>query len=136
MLAHVLLVPFVSRSFDIWTLDAVSVLMQEIRTVNPGLRAYAFINRGDASGTDNLEAAQILQEKAELVYLETPIVARKAFGKAAAQGRAVTELRPADEKAIREIQALYAALFPDTGAQDYGDSHAETPSETLSGTGP
>ena len=117
VLAHVLLVPFVPRSFDIWTLDAVSTLVQEIRTVNPALRAYAFINRGDASGTDNLEAAQLLQENAELVYLETPILTRKAFGKAAAQGRAVTEIHPADAKAIREIQALYDALFPDTGAQ-------------------
>jgi chromosome partitioning protein len=117
VLAHVLLVPFVPRSFDIWTLDAVSALIQEIRTVNPDLRAYAFINRGDASGTDNLEAAQLLQEKEALAYLATPILTRKAFGKAAAQGRAVTELRPADEKASREIQALYAALFPDTGAQ-------------------
>jgi chromosome partitioning protein len=117
VLAHVLLVPFMPRSFDIWTLDAVSALIQEIRTVNPGLRAYAFINHGDASGTDNLEAAQLLQEKEELVYLETPILTRKAFGKAAAQGRAVTELRPPDAKAIREMHALYDAIFPVTEAQ-------------------
>ena len=113
--AHVLLVPFVPRSFDIWTLDTVSTLIQEIRTVNPALRAYAFINRGDASGTDNLEAAQLLQEKDALAYLATPIITRKAFGKAAAQGRAVTELHPPDEKAVREIQALYHAIFPDAG---------------------
>jgi chromosome partitioning protein len=41
----------------------------------------------------------------------TPIVSRKAFGKAAAQGRAVTELQPADPKATREITALYDVLF-------------------------
>jgi chromosome partitioning protein len=116
VLAHVLLVPFVPRSFDIWTLDAVSALIQEIHTVNPGLRAYAFINRGDTSGTDNMEAAQILQEKEELVYLATPIITRKAFGKAAAQGRAVTELHPPDAKAIREMQALYEGIFTGTGA--------------------
>ncbi len=111
VLAHVLLIPFIPRSFDIWTLDAVSALIQEIQTVNPELRALAFINRGDPSGTDNIDAAQILEEKDDLVYLDTPIVNRKAFGKAAAQGRAVTELRPEDGKAIREIQALYDAIF-------------------------
>lgn len=63
VLAHVLLVPFVPRSFDIWTLDTVATLIQEIRTVNPGLRAFAFINRGDSSGTDNTEAGQLLQEE-------------------------------------------------------------------------
>jgi len=116
VLAHVLLVPFVPRSFDIWTLDTVATLIQEIRTVNPGLRAFAFINRGDPSGTDNTEAGQLLQEKEAIAYLDTPIVSRKAFGKAAAQGRAVTELHPSDAKAKREITALYDAIFNDTGA--------------------
>jgi chromosome partitioning protein len=116
VLAHVLLVPFVPRSFDIWTLATVSTLIQDIRTVNPDLRAYTFINRGDASGTDNLDAAQLLQENEDLVYVDTPIISRKAFGKAAAQGCAVTELRPPDEKAVREIQALYEAIFSNTGA--------------------
>jgi chromosome partitioning protein len=116
VLANVLLVPFVPRSFDIWTLDTVAALILEIRTVNPALQAYTFINRGDPSGTDNIEAGQLLKEKEEFTYLETPIVSRKAFGKAAAQGRAVTELHPIDEKAKREITALYNAIFSDTGA--------------------
>jgi chromosome partitioning protein len=116
VVADVLLVPFVPRSFDIWTLDAVVGLIQEIRTVNPGLKAYAFINRGDPSGTDNVEAGQLLQEKEEIAYLEVPIVGRKAFGKAASQGQAVTELRPADRKATQEITALYDAIFGDEGA--------------------
>ncbi len=131
VLAHVLLVPFVPRSFDMWTLDTVSALLQEIRTVNPTLHAYAFINRGDPSGTDNSDAGELLQEQEELTYLETPIISRKAFGKAAAQGRAVTELRPADDKAIREIQALHDAIFADREEQEYGDGHPETPTATI-----
>lgn len=38
---------------------------------------------------------------------------RKAFGKAAALGLAVTDIRPPDSKAIREITALYDAVFTD-----------------------
>jgi chromosome partitioning protein len=125
VLADVLLVPFLPRSFDIWTLDAVSTLIQEIRTVNPQLRAYAFINRGDPSGTDNLEAGELLQEKDEVIYLDTPIVNRKAFGRAAALGLAVTELRPRDEKAIRELHALYEAVFTDAA----GTSTSSAPSQ-------
>jgi chromosome partitioning protein len=116
VVADILLVPFVPRSFDIWTLDAVVELIQEIRAVNPRLRAYAFINRGDPNGTDNLEAGQLLQEKEALAYLDVPVVSRKAFGKAAAQGQAVTELRPTDRKAAQEISALYEAVFGDKGA--------------------
>jgi chromosome partitioning protein len=109
--ADLLLVPYLPRSFDIWTLEKVAALVREIRAVNPGLHAYTFINRADPAGPDNEEAAEVLQETPELTFLETPLVARKAFGKAAAQGLAVTELKPPDEKAIQEVQALFRAVF-------------------------
>jgi chromosome partitioning protein len=110
--AEILLVPCLPRSFDIWTLEKVAHLVWEIKSVNPALRAYTFLNRADPAGPDNDDdAAVILREASELAFLDTPIVARKAFGRAAAQGLAVTELKPPDEKAIQEIQALFRALF-------------------------
>jgi chromosome partitioning protein len=109
--AEVLLVPCLPRSFDIWTLEKVAHLVQEIRAVNPALRAYTFLNRADPAGPDNDEAATVLREASEFTFLDASVVARKVFGKAAAQGLAVTELKPPDEKAIQEIQALYSAVF-------------------------
>jgi chromosome partitioning protein len=85
--------------------------VRDIRSVNPALQAYTFLNRADPAGPDNDEAAEVLREAAELAFLETPIGARKAFGKAAAQGLSVTELKPPDEKAIQEMQALFGAVF-------------------------
>jgi chromosome partitioning protein len=110
--AEILLVPCLPRSFDIWTLEQVAHLVQEIRSVNPALQAYTFLNRADPAGPDNDEAATVLREASEFTFLDTPIVARKAFGKAAAQGMAVTELKPPDDKAIQEMQALFRAVFP------------------------
>jgi chromosome partitioning protein len=109
--ANVLLVPCLPRSFDIWTLEKVAQLVRDVRAVNPALTAYTFLNRADPAGPDNDDAAEVLREATELVFLETPVVARKAFGKAAAQGLAVTELKPPDEKAIQEMQALFGAVF-------------------------
>jgi chromosome partitioning protein len=109
--ADLLLIPCLPRSFDIWTLEKVASLVREIQAVNPALRAYTFLNRADPAGPDNDEAAAVLRDAPELVFLETPVVARKAFGKAAAQGLAVTELKPPDEKAIQEMQALFDAVF-------------------------
>jgi chromosome partitioning protein len=109
--AEVLLVPCLPRSFDIRTLEKVAHLVREIKSVNPALRAYTFLNRADPAGPDNDDAAAILREASELAFLDTPIVARKAFGKAAAQGLAVSELKPPDEKAIQEMQALFRAVF-------------------------
>ena len=108
--SNVLLVPFVPRSFDVWTLEKVSELVAEMRTVNPGLAAFAFINRADPRGQDNADAEDVIRETSELTLMSTPFGARKAFGNAAARGLAVTELRPQDAKATDEVMALYRRL--------------------------
>ena len=109
--ADVLLVPFLPRSFDVWTLEKAATLVDEMRRANPALRAYAFLNRTDPRGQDNLEAAEVLQDTPALHFLDTPLGARKAFSNAAAQGLAVTELTPPDRKATEEIVTLFRSLF-------------------------
>lgn len=109
--ADVLLVPFVPRSFDVWTLEKVSELVGEMRTANPQLRAYAFINRADPAGRDNEEAASIIQDTAELEFIDCPLGSRKAFSNAAALGLGVVESKPIDPKAVGEIETLYKYLF-------------------------
>lgn len=107
----VLLVPFVPRSFDVWTLEKVGELVTEMRHANPGLKAFTFINRADPRGADNDEAGEALRDSTALQFLDMPLGARKAFGNAAAQGMAVTELKPDDPKAIEEITRLAKYVF-------------------------
>jgi chromosome partitioning protein len=109
--AHLLLVPFVPRSFDVWTLEKVGELVAEMRQANPGLRAFTFINRGDPRGADNNEAGEALRDSGELQFLDLTIGTRKAFGNAAAAGLAVTELKPEDPKASEEITQLMRYIF-------------------------
>jgi chromosome partitioning protein len=128
-IAHLLLVPFVPRSFDVWTLEKVATLVTEIRTVNPALNAYCFLNRADPSGEDNDAAADVLQETSDLGFIETPLGARKAFGKAAAQGIAVVEIKPLDQKAAEEIGLLYHYVYGETWGEkptraSRGNTHA------------
>ena len=108
--SNVLLVPFVPRSFDVWTLEKVSELIAEMRAANSELTAYAFINRADPRGLDNVDAEDVIRETPELTLMPTRLGARKAYSNAAAQGLAVTELRPQDTKATNEIMALYRQL--------------------------
>ncbi len=105
--ADVYLVPFNPRSFDVWTLEKVTRLIQEIQTINPSLRAYAFLNRADPRGSDNDEAAEVLKDADAVQFLETPLGNRKAFSNAAAQGMGVMELQPEDRKATAEFNALF-----------------------------
>jgi len=109
--ADVLLVPFVPRSFDVWTLEKVSGLVAEMRAANSELKAYAFINRADPRGQDNEEAAEVIRETEALTFINTPLGTRKAFSNAAAQGLAVTELKPQDPKATEEIMLLFRYVF-------------------------
>ena len=79
-----LLVPFVPRSFDVWTLEKVATLVEEMRSGNPELRAFVFINRADPRGQDNQDAAGVLKDNAVLEFIDTPLGSRKVFGYAAA----------------------------------------------------
>lgn len=113
-IADLLLVPFVPRSFDIWTIEKVSELVGLLQPVNPNLKAWTFINRADPRGSDNSDAAEALRENPGIDFLEVSIGTRKAFGNAAAQGLTVGELKPPDPKALEEIQALYCRIFDGT----------------------
>lgn len=109
--ADKLIVPFVPRSFDLWTLDNVSSIVQEIKQINPSLEAYAFLNRADSKGYDNEEAQEMIKENENLMTLPVMICNRKAFGNAASEGKSVNELKIADRKAILEIDNLYKCIF-------------------------
>jgi chromosome partitioning protein len=109
--ADVMLVPFVPRSFDVWTLDKVSALVEEMRAANSTLRAFTFLNRADPRGQDNAEAEELLKENSALTFINTPLGSRKAFSNAAAQGLAAIELRPPDPKASEEIMMLFRYVF-------------------------
>lgn len=109
--ANILLVPFVPRSFDVWTIEKVAGLVAEIRAANPKLKAYTFINRADPRGQDNDDAAEALKEAAELTFVNAALGSRKAYSNAAAEGLAVTELKPQDPKATEETLILYRYIF-------------------------
>lgn len=109
--ADKLLVPFVPRSFDLWTLDNVASIVQEIKQINPSIEAFAFLNRADSRGYDNEEAQDMIKENENLMTLPVMICNRKAFGNAAAEGKAVNELKALDRKAMSEIENLYKCIF-------------------------
>jgi chromosome partitioning protein len=71
----------------------------------------SFLNRADPVGSDNQDSREILAAVAGIEFAGVTIVNRKAFGKAVALGLSVTELNKPDEKATREIVALYEHLF-------------------------
>ena len=109
--ADIYVIPFLPGSFDVWTLDSVGKLVEEARAFNEKLKAVCVINRADAKGSDNAEAAAIAKEIPGLNFIDAPLGNRKSFRSAAAQGLAVIEVKPTDPKAIAEIKRLYQLIF-------------------------
>jgi chromosome partitioning protein len=56
----------------------------------------------------------VLREIEGIRFVDAAIGSRKAFSNAAAQGMAVTELRPPDPKASEELLMLYRYVFDTT----------------------
>ncbi len=111
-IADILLIPFVPRSFDLWTLEAVSKVIDEIKQINPNIQAYAFLNRADSRGLDNSQAQEFIKDTDNIKMLSDSIICnRKVFGNAAAEGKAITELKVQDQKAVSEIKILYDYVF-------------------------
>lgn len=109
--ADLYLVPFVPRSFDVWTLEKVAELVEEVQAAQPDLQAFMFLNRADHQGRDNEEASEYLKETRSLQFLDASLGNRKAFANAAASGLAVIEYRPNDGKAAAEIVHLYEMIY-------------------------
>ena len=105
------LIPLQPRSVDLWTLEKVSQLILEIKTINPNLKCGGFINRAFASGTDNETSMEAINETENIALINLKIGDRKSFSNSFGAGLSVAEIRPLDRKAIDELQALYMYCF-------------------------
>lgn len=111
IVADLFLAPIIPSSFDIWSLESVAALVEEARGFNSKLKAYCFLNRADAKGRDNVDAANHARQVTVLSYLDIPLGNRKAYRNAAGQGLGVAELKPVDPKARDEMGRLFRSLF-------------------------
>lgn len=110
VISDIYVVPFIPRSFDMWTLESVVKLIGEMQPANERLRSFAILNKTDPKGADNEDARNIILDIEGIRYLDAPIGHRKSFANAASQGLAVTESKPRDPKAIDEIQRFMITL--------------------------
>lgn len=109
-ISDIFLVPFQPKSFDIWTTEKVSLLVQEATLLNEHLKTYAVINCACSRGKDNDDAKTILAKADALKLLPMTIGLRKGFSNATAEGLGIIEMR-SDTKAKEEMIALHNALF-------------------------
>lgn len=111
VVADIFLVPFAPSTFDVWALNDVSALIEEVHTIREGPEAYAILNMADPKDTpDNRAAIAAVRDMPELLYLDTPLVDRKAYANATGEGRSVLDYAPVNYQARGETNALLDAL--------------------------
>lgn len=112
--ANVVLIPVQPRSYDVWAIDQMVVLVNEARELQD-LRAITVLNAADPQGKDNDEAAAALGQIQGFEHCPVAIVRRKAFPNAGSFGRSVLEYD--DPKASDELQQLvsfvYSSVIPE-----------------------
>lgn len=111
LIADVYIAPFKPSSFDLWAIEDTDALVADAKGFNENLKAICILNMADSIGKDNIEAAEIVSGMTNLVFQPTPLGNRKAFRNAASGGLSIVELKPRDEKAISEIEALYNSIY-------------------------
>ena len=110
--ADVAMIPFAPRSFDLWTINKVTEVIDEIQAIRDvPLIPYVFLSRADIKSADNREVAQALANYSQITFLPHPISNRKAFSNAAGVGLAVFEAETPDLKAVAEINALFNTVL-------------------------
>lgn len=111
MVADKFIIPFRPRGPDIFTINIVQDLVNQVKKINPSLKSYAFLNNADAIGSDNTKAYEILKEHKEWETILLPIGTRKAFSNAYVDGLGVVELKKQEKKASEEIRLLYKFIY-------------------------
>lgn len=111
MVADVVVIPFQPRSFDVWAVNDMAVLVEEAFSARDGLKVYAMLNGADSRGIDNKEAIEAVAELDYIEYLDAPIGRRKSVADAAGSGLSVLEWKPKDAKAVIEMQHLVQLIF-------------------------
>jgi chromosome partitioning protein len=110
-IADWVLIPVQPRSYDLWALDQMMLLVEEAHTPNEKLQALAVLNQADPVGRDNEDTAELIASTPGLTLLKGVIGRRKVFPNAGTAGRSVIEHLPRDQKAIDELNQLVQAIY-------------------------
>lgn len=108
-----IVLPVRPEQFDCWTLPTMARIVDEVSTINSRLIACVVLNQIPHQVRDSAIRDTIGWIEAECPSLPSrpvPIVGRAAFGRANAEGLAVTEMPKVDPKARTEIMALYREI--------------------------
>ena len=113
VVADRLYVPVQASQFDVWTLEQVDGLVEQVQAINSGLEARVVFNRASTHPRvrEAEEAEAFVADFEHLSVSGVTVRDRIAYRRAASEGRAVTEMAEPDGRAVAEMALWYEAVF-------------------------
>ena len=111
--ADCVIAPLQPSGVDVWTMGLVDSRVEQALDINPGLRAWALLNRVSANpnSLDEAQARAALTDCAALRVAGIRICQRVAFHRALTEGRTVPEFARSGDRSRDEIAAVYGLIF-------------------------
>ncbi len=106
-----LIIPLAPRSFDLWAVDQMAELIEEVDSVRDGLEVYCVLNMADFQGADNKDTLEMLNDYPRFIVVTSTIARRKSWANAASAGLGIIEYKPADKKAISEFKNMMKEIL-------------------------
>ena len=106
-------IPIQPSQFDIWTLVRMDELVGNAQGFNEKMQAWVVVSRVSTNPSvhEFQDTQELFASLSHLTLSGAVVRDRIAYRKAACGGLCVDELRPKDQKASDEIEALYAEVF-------------------------
>jgi chromosome partitioning protein len=109
-ISDTLLIPIQPRTFDVWAMENMILLIDEATQFNEKLVVFTVLNMADAQGKANADAKEALAEY-PLNHLSEVIMRRKVYSDSIANGLGMMEMKPRNAKAITEFENVLSVLY-------------------------
>ncbi|MBM3932768.1 MAG: chromosome partitioning protein [SAR202 cluster bacterium] len=107
------IIPVQPTGLDVWTLGLLDDRIAEAKVANDGLKAWVVINRASSNPKDGdtKQAHTAISQCENIKVADFVVRDRVSFKRAVPEGMVVSEYRPADNKAVEEMDKLYKIVF-------------------------
>ncbi len=114
-ISNILLTPTKTSQFDLWSLEKMEGLLEEVMPLNPKLRSYAVFNMvsTNPNNSDINKAISFLKQFNYIKILKNNIKERVVYQRSIRKGISIFEYLPKNIKAINELNLIFKEFTND-----------------------
>ena len=111
--SDIIIVPTSQSPYDLWSSIQTFKILREAKEIRPELKIYGLINMIKSNTKNKKESIQIInniRKNYNIKFLNTNLRERASYKNSIFKGLSITEYKPKDRKATKEIILLYQEI--------------------------